>query len=414
MDETLKQAVAPATPSDVAPSRASTPTQGERLISLLLAARRPLLNNEIALKLGIKKNQVRSIISRLVRKKLVIKDGDGYTLPKLKAENVLESKIGIIDREKRLPKLHNIHLLFKTENISKCLGQQKGLNTLFDEENDRKVTASARGEKGRKGSTYGNETVASLSSPVAPNACNNLLASNIINRLTNPLDDYYIASVWPRARTRDIKGGFQEKFLIFTDCVVTIQLRHNGTIQIASGNSEHPFTSAEFVSFLNVLDGIFLARADISFREIAPFFFVDSVHINSDDDPAGREMSGASKLNITTNQLEEGLIRIYEKVLGGIPKVRTEFQLNGNYQQHSLGNLEPILATIFGGVDSTTSVAAALVANKSAQTASEDVRALARETRNTNKLLQDFIRVSIERDQRQDQRLARLEAKVGT
>lgn len=402
------QKVAPATPEKLRLVE-KRETQGDRIISLLLAARRPLLPAEIAQKLGMKKNVARANLSKLAQKNLVIKEGEGYTLPRLQAEKIVEQKIGIVDQEKALPKLHDIHLLFKPENIRKCLGQQKNLNTLFMGATDRGATDTGKGVAHQKVFSHGNETIASLSDPPANDARPAMLASKTISRLVNPLDDYHISHVWPRDRTRDIKGGFQERFLIMNGLAsVTIQIRYSGTIQIASGNSECPFNSAEFVSFLNVLDGIFIARAGISFREIAPFFFIDCVHINSDDDPAGHEYSGVSKLNITCNQLEEGLIRVYEKVMGGVPKVRTEFQLKGNFEQHSLGNLEPILATMFGGVNQAVSVGAALVANKSAQSASEDVKALAREARVTNKTIQDLMRlVTVQND-----RLNRLEAKV--
>lgn len=401
--------VAPATPEKLRLGGEKKETQGDRITSLLLAARRPLLPAEIAQKLGMKKNNCRAVLSKLAQKNVVIKRGEGYTLPRLEAEKIVESKIGIADRETALPKLHDIHLLFKPENIRKCLSQQKNLNTLFDGENDRDATNTGHGVAHQQPLIHGNETIASLSPRPVPDPHDNMLASKTISRLVNPLDGYHVSNVWPRDKTKDIKGGFQERFLIMNGlCTVTIQIRYSGTIQIASGNSEYPFNSAEFVSFLNVLDGIFLARADISFREIAPFFYVDSVHINSDDDPSGKELSGASKLNITTNQLEEGLIRVYEKVLGGVPKVRTEFQLKGNFEQHSLGNLEPILATMFGGVNSAVSVGAALVANKSAKSASDDVQALAREARATNKSMQELMKIITQ----QNERLARLEAKV--
>ncbi len=405
--------VAGATLSEVALGREKGDTQGDQIISILFAARRPLLPCEIAQKIKLPKNHTRAVLSKLKQKNLVMKEGEGYTLPPLKAESILESKIGIIDHEKRLPKLHDIHLLFKIGNVCKCLSQQKNLNELFYEDNDSGKTATGRKKADGKVLNHGNQNKASLSATVASKSFNDFPTPRIIDRLTNPLDDGFIAKGWPRARTRDIKGGSQEKFKIFENCTVTIQIRHNGTIQIASGNSKHPFDCAEFISFLNVLDGIFICRADISFRKIAPFFYIDSVHINTDDDPAGLELSGASKLNLTTNQFEEGLIRVYEKVLGGVPKIRTEFQLNGNFEQHNLGNLSPILATIFGEIDSTTSIATALVANKSAQSATEDVRGLARETRATNKMLQDFIRISNERDRRREKHLKSLEAKVG-
>ncbi|HEY3420018.1 MAG TPA: hypothetical protein VGK23_05645 [Methanomassiliicoccales archaeon] len=292
----------------------------------------------IALRLGANHNTIKGTLRRLANKNLIVSDGTGYILPAASIERELIEKIRYDEQNDSLPRLHDLHLTFKPENIRTALGQHPELAQLFSD-TDYQIE-----DRGPGIESYSNFNIPSYKK--IPSLSSSPLSSHFLERFFNPLDPASIYQLWqPGRHCREIKGGFQEKFDL-RDYAIIIQVYSTGTIKIIISNSEHAFTAREFRDSLNTIDGIFSAKTGIRFLDISDFWFIEKCHFNSDI-KGDTELAGTTRLNYTVKQLDDVLFRLYEKRIGDEVYLRSETCLEkGNYPDH---NLNAFMALAMGG-----------------------------------------------------------------
>ena len=338
---------------DATASRGAGATE-KAIIALLDTAKEPLSPKAIALELKLKHNTIKSSLRRLAQKHILQCDASGYYfLPRKNIMQDLEKDLLFNGQKGSLPKAHDIQILFKPVNYRKALSQYPETGKFF---NGFKYEL--------EGGVGGMEPAQSwVQQPLIPRCPNTsslplpLLTSDspsdsfsqehYLNRFFNPMDPASLYQLWDRKKAQTIDGGFQEVFKM-PEYRLTVQFYGTGTIKLTIHNTEHPFDAIQFREFLSMLDGIFIGRTGISFKDIGIFFYVDQVHFNSDV-LGDRQYQGMSKMNLTCQVMDDFLMRIYEKVLGKDLYIRQEYcQTKGNIEDH---NLNSMLALLMGGVN---------------------------------------------------------------
>ncbi len=298
----------------------------------------PIEPKEIALGIKEKPSSVRVVLSRLYRKALVAKEGTNYLIPRKGYEKELEKRLMLNGQKESLPLLHDIHLLFKMENIKKFSKDAERVSELYHNISYELKDIPPDGQSLQNLHIDSNQTIPWVSEQ----------SLTYIHDIFNPFHPDGIYQQWSpiKKNTRKLSGGIQETF-DFKQWKLIIQLYGTGTIKIIFSNSEHPFDAQGFNTALQALEGIFQSRTNILFSDIQSLFYLDMVHINSDI-LGQTELSGASKINCTVQQLDGWLSRVYEKVLGDEVYIRNEMCMTqGSYEDT---NLNGVLALLQGGV----------------------------------------------------------------
>jgi len=291
---------------------------------------------------------------RLAEKQVIIRDVAGYHLPSTAFEYELQKQLRVSGQKQSLPKIHDIHLTFKTENLPEILAQKPELRENLDQVLYFTREGGPVKEKLHKANKEGYKNRPCLLPPG-----HELEGHAFLDRVFNVFDPMSIYQLWTGV-FKNINGGIQETF-DFRTYKVIVQLFGTGTIKVLVSNSEHPFDAQQFREALATIDGIFYSKTGVRFLDISTFFYIEKAHFNNDI-LGDREYSGTSRLNCTVKQLDDWLYRVYEKVLGDDLYIRNEACLeNGNYEDH---NLNGMLALIQGGVNPTLVTAQAFKTHK--------------------------------------------------
>ena len=261
----------------------------------------------------------------------------GYILPVSAFEHELERALHIDGMEHSLPRIHDVHLVYKVENIQKA-------------------------------------------SAVLGRSCR---MEPCLSRHPRTLWVY-----WNRrkGKVKPLNGGFQESFDFGTHRI-TFQLFANGTVSVAIANSRTPFDPIGLKVALAAVDAVFLLRTGLSFWGVSDLFYFEQAHF-SNDIVSNFELSGASSLNCTIKQLDDWLYRVYEKVLGGQLLLRSEWCLvKGRYEDH---NVNRMLALIQGVMVPTVQTAKQYQTSRDVEMLTQDIRRQQNEIERVRKDLHHF------------------------
>jgi len=250
-------------------------------------------------------NTVRSACRRLARRYAIVRNEEGYELPLDAFESELERQFHYNGQKDSLPRFHDIHLIFKPENIEKAMSKQgRSLRTIPCLSDGGRVI-SKRWKASKRWRT-------------------------------------------PNARWKPLKGGLQGRF-DFDTHIVTVQVYTNGTVKVIMSNSEHPFDVIGLRECLAAVDGLFLSRTGFRFlgvSGISDFFYFEKVHFSTDI-LGDSELSGASRCNCTVRQFDGWLYRIYEKHLGDKLFLRSEKCLEkGNFEDHDFNSMLALMECV--------------------------------------------------------------------
>jgi hypothetical protein len=296
---------------------------------------------EIAHNIGEKHGSVRVCIRRLYQRALVTKEGPNYSIPQRSFEKELSQRLLINGQKESLPLLHDIHLCYRPENIKKFAKNPERVADLFHKISYELEDSHPDGQELQNPYIHDNQKVPSLPQ----------LSLTYIDDIFNPFHPNGIYQSWEpkKKNSKKLSGGIQETF-DFRTWKIIIMLYGTGTIKIIFSNSEHPFDAPAFNSALQALDGIFQSRTGILFSDIQSLFHIEMCHFNSDV-IGTTQISGATRLNCTVQELDGWLMRTYEKILGDELYIRNEMCLiDGNYDEH---NLNGFLALVQGGLQPT-------------------------------------------------------------
>lgn len=334
-------------------------------------------------------NTVKVTLRRLAQKNLVMQDGTGYFLPQQSFEHYLEAELMREGQKESLPKIHDIHLTFRTENIRKVMSHPEMIES-FQSKFEYAPTDREPDDKEFRNSLIDSyQNIASLSE------------GSFLNRFFNPLDELSIYQMWRnlapyhqgrKSNFREIKGGIQETFDFITWKLIVQVYDSTGTIKVIFSNSEHPFDAIQFREALMAVNGVFAAKTGACFMDIAPFFYFEKVHFGNDL-LGDREYSGTTRLNCTVKQLDDWLFRTYEKVLGDDLYIRNETCLErGSFEDH---NLNAMLALIEGGTNPTLVTAQLYKTNRNQQDNASQIAQLSRQMEQLYKMMKILVQEKI-------------------
>jgi len=343
--------IAPSLSPDVTSSRVAAPEPPEEkkrpsrtgkqiVYDFIKAQSTPVGPKFVALRTHLKVSSVKVYCRRLIQEGKIVRTPVGYTLPVTSFEKDLEKRLMLDGQKHSLPKLHDIHLIFKPENIKLALKNpfiwHPTTNVFYD--------APERGPDSKKLQSldiHGDKTKA------YPSGLPEYLA-----RSFNTLDPDSIYQLWKvsKGNFKEINGGFQEQFDFHT-YRLTFQLFGTGTIKVIIAASEHPLDLHQWRDTLTAINSLFLAKTGIEFFDISNFFHFERLHAGNDILAGSMDLAGATKLACTVRQFDDWLYRIYEKVLGDELFIRSEVCLeNGNFAEHNLSAYNGFLALMNGGV----------------------------------------------------------------
>lgn len=362
----------------------------EKVLAYIGQVKYPIHPKQISCETGLNHDSVKTACRRLVAKSLIYRGPVGYILPKSGFEEDLEKQILFDGQKHSLPKVHDVHITFKRENLRKALARpelwHRGVQITYEPVDD--VTDSNRGPAGpdlaanagnpsggRPSTRHRGPAGAEFQQPYMP-SCTTIARlseeKHHLERLFDPKDEMSFYRLW-RAKGgpyRELKGGYQER-LDFRTHKTFIQLYRTGTIKVVISNSEHPFDVNQWREALFAINGLFLSKMGVQFWDISNFFHVEKIHLNNDV-VGDLELSGASKLSCTIKQFDDWLYRVYEKVLGDELVIRTESCLErGNFEDH---NLNAMLALLQGNVTPTHVTAALFKTTKDREHDQDDMR----------------------------------------
>ena len=317
----------------------------------------------------------------MYHKRLVDRDVTGYTLPVTSFEQQMSKDLGISMQKASLPKIHDIHLIFKPENIKeahKCIETQGLFSKMEYVENGR----------GPDSEELHNPLIPSYQNKGSPSK-HRLDLSDFLSKIFNPLDPSSIYQIWREdaRKTLKINGGFQETFSL-NDYLIIVQLFGTGTIKVIISNSEHPFGASELRQALSSIDALFVARTGVSFLDISSFFYFEKVHIGSDV-MAEREFSGTTRLNCTIQQFDGWLYRTYEKILGDELYIRQEACLESGSIKDN--NVNSMLAMLQGGITPNIVLAGLYKVQKDQEELRSGLLVLTKQATQTYKMIQYHI-----------------------
>lgn len=362
----------------------------KKVLAYIGQVKYPISPKQISFEVGLNHDSCKTAVRRLARKSLIMRTPVGYVLPKSGFEEDLEKQILFDGQKHSLPKVHDIHITFKPENLRKALARpelwHRGVHVTYEPviespNSDRGPAgsdlAANAGKRSRRRPSMRDRGPASseFQSPYM-RSCTTIARlskeKHHLERQFDPKDEMGFYRLW---RTKggpyqEIKGGYQEP-LDFGTHKIFIQLYRTGTIKVVISNSEHPFDVNQWREALFAIDGLFLSKTGVRFWDISNFFHVEKIHLNNDV-VGDLEVSGASKLNCTIKQFDDWLYRVYEKVLGDELVIRTESCLErGNFQDH---NLNAMIALLQGNVTPTHVTAALFKTTRDREQDQDDMR----------------------------------------
>lgn len=308
----------------------------DRILRLLQASDFPLLPKIIAVRSRTNHNTARSTLRRLAQAGKVHCDKKGYFIIRNEFEQILDVKLKIDGQRECLPRVHDIHLTFKTENLRKALCQQDKFEEL------RSSFIKHVQDRGPDSSEAHKSLIPSCKEIASLPLC------HLREVVLDPKNPNSIHQLWKRSTTlgssvKKIKGGFQET-IPFESWKLIIQIyERTGTIKVILSNSQHPFDAIGLRSAISEVNGVFKAKTGLPFLDIAALFYIEKIHVGSDvlEDA---EFSGIARTCCTVKQFEGWLFRTYEKVLGGQLYIRNEVcQEGGSYEDNQVNTLLPAL-----------------------------------------------------------------------
>jgi len=324
--------------------RVPYPRTGEQLVYDFIKAQQvPVGPAYIASRLRLNKSSTKVYCSRLAHKGKVMRTPTGYTIPVTTFEQSLEKQLLLDGQKHSLPKLHDIHLIFKPENIKVALKDpnlwQPTTQVIYEREG-----------RGPDEPELHHPYIDGYNGKGYPSGL-----PDYLKRFFNTLDPDSIYQLWKvnRGNYKEIKGGFQEQY-DFKAYKLTFQLFGTGTIKVMVAASEHPLDLQAWRETLASINSIFLSKTGIQFFDISNFFHFERLHAGNDLLAGSMDLAGITKLSCTVRQFDDWLYRTYEKVLGDELFVRSEYCLEkGTFKEHSFDAVNGMLALLQGGVTPT-------------------------------------------------------------
>jgi hypothetical protein len=342
--------------------RASPGEVREKVLEYIKKSELEVWPKIIAHHTGLNFNAAKSACLRMAREGLIVRTVVGYTTPDRSAEEALDRQLKVDGQVATLPKVHDVHMTFKRENVAKMLArpelwhgnvvvthdlddsdrgpEQSKLQHLPTNRPTGKQVTRDRGPaepKAHHAYIRRRATIASLSDDKFH-----------LDRIFDPKDRASIYQLWriQGGILKDLKGGFQEELDFITHKLI-LQFYRTGTIKVIIANSEHPFNAQQWQSALQAIDGLYMSKTGVSFWDISNFFHLERLHLGND--VIGDEgFSGMSRLCMTIQQFDKWLYRVYEKVLGPDHVIRTELCLNNGTIED--GSFHQAMALFQGGV----------------------------------------------------------------
>lgn len=291
-------------------------TKKQQIFDFLKASDVHLSPSIIALRTRISIGTVKSALRRMAQANEVLQDETGYFVAKNEFEQQLLKRLYIDGQRESLPKVHDIHLVFKVENLKQVLSRPELAEDL------RSSFRNIMVDRGPDHTEQLNDLIPGCTDVPS------LSLADLREQVLNPRSSSSVHQLWKGSirswhRIKDIKGGFQE-VISFESWKLIVQIYTNtGTIKVIFSNSSHPFDAIGVRTAISETNGVFKARTGIQFTELAPIFYIEKIHIGSDV-LKDREFSGAARFSCTIKQFDGWLFRTYEKVLGGQLYVRME------------------------------------------------------------------------------------------
>ena len=287
-------------------------------------------------------NAVKSACLRMARERLVVRTPVGYTTPDRSAEEVLDKQLKIDGQVATLPKVHDIHMTFKRENVAKMLARPElwhgNVAVTYELQNPDRGPETPKMQHLPPNQLSG-EQVTRDRGPAAAKVHHAYIRRRAtiaslsddkfhLDRIFDPKDPASIYQLWrvQGGILKELKGGFQEELAFLTHKLI-LQFYRTGTIKVIVANSEHPFNAQQWQSAIQAIDGLYMSKTGVSFWDISNFFHLERLHLGND--VVGDEsFSGVSRFCMTIQQFDSWLYRVYEKVLGKDNVIRTELCLD--------------------------------------------------------------------------------------
>ncbi len=296
----------------------------------------------ISFKTGLNYNAVKSACLRMAHERLLVQTPVGYTTPDRSVEEALDKQLKIDGQAATLPKVHDIHMTFKRDNVAKMLARP-GLwhgNVAVT----RELQDSDRGSETPKmqhlsPNQTSDEGATRDRGPAEPKVQHAYIRRRAtiaslsddkfrLDRIFDPKDPASIYQLWrvQGGILKEVKGGYQEELDFLTHKLI-LQFYRTGTIKVIIANSENPFNPQQWQSAIQAIDGLYMSKTGVSFWDISNFFHLERLHLGNDV-IGDQSFSGMSRLCMTVQQFDHWLYRVYEKVLGPDNVIRTELCLN--------------------------------------------------------------------------------------
>jgi hypothetical protein len=316
----------------------------------------------ISFKTGLNYNAVKSACLRMARERLVVQTPVGYTTPDRSVEEALDKQLKIDGQAATLPKVHDIHMTFKRENIAKMLARPElwhgNVAVTYElQDSDRGPDPSKM--RHLSPNQVSGEQVTRDRGPAEPKVQHAFIRRRAtiaslsddkfhLDRIFDPKDPASIYQLWKvqGGILKEIKGGYQEELDFLTHKLV-LQFYRTGTIKVIIANSEHPFNAQQWQSAIQAIDGLYMSKTGVSFWDISNFFHLERVDLGNDV-IGDQTFSGISRLCLTVQQFDSYLYRVYEKVLGKDNVIRTELCLNNGTIED--GSFKQAMAIFNAGV----------------------------------------------------------------
>ena len=324
----------------------------------------PVMPKHISLHTHLNPNTAKSECRRLRKKGVLVREATGYMLPSNSFDYEIERMLKMDGKKQTLPKFHDIHLCFKTENLQKA----------------HELPERGPGAPGlQKAQISGCKNIPSL----PPGFFDPGDSGSIYRR-------WMENARYAGTQLQSLSGGYQECYSL-PDYSIKFQIYVNtGTIKIIIGNSESPFDIYALDAALQAIDGIFIARTGQSFGGISQYFYFELVHVGNDI-KQHIDLEGISKLNLTIHQFKEIVFRIYEKVMKGEPYLRSEACVRGTYEDSPLA---AVYAELQGTVTPTQNTAQIYMQGKNIERLEQAIRRQQYDFKSNNDAISSLIQVA--------------------
>jgi hypothetical protein len=168
----------------------------DRILRYLSMVSEPVDPKIIALRLKAKHSSVKGTLRRLAQKNLVMNEGVGYFIPRSRIEQELDEKTTSEVSKAALPKIHDIHLTFKKENIKTMLGQRSERPEIFSGVKYIDPNRGPDTEKLQQLDIQGYKNTPSLPlTPLSPSAASEL-DPHFLERLFSSFDPMSLYQLW--------------------------------------------------------------------------------------------------------------------------------------------------------------------------------------------------------------------------